>query len=205
MADLVSVSARRECAVLPLGVDHSAFAPTAALGNEILYVADFYAHKRHDLVLDAWLLLPSPRPVLHLVGNPAVDTRIHRELLTRIKEMPEAGSIVLSSRISLERLVDAYHRARVSVVPSERESFCMPLLESMACGVPAVVRGIPSLRETGGAGARYVDGDDPSRWAAAIQQLISDRASHEQARAAALGAAAGFSWAAMAARLVEQL
>jgi glycosyltransferase involved in cell wall biosynthesis len=205
MAELVATSTGRECAVIPLGVDHTVFAPAASAGKEILYVADFYPHKRHDLILDAWLLLPSPRPVLHLVGNPAVNTRLHRELLTRIREMPESGSIVLSSGISLERLVAAYHRARVFVAPSERESFCMPLVESMACGVPAVVRGIPSLRETGGAGARYVHGDDPAGWAAAMRQLLEDAAGHERARDAAVEAAAGFSWSAMAARVAEQL
>jgi D-inositol-3-phosphate glycosyltransferase len=112
---------------------------------------------------------------------------------------------VLSHRISFDGLIDAYHRARVFVVPSERESFCMPLVESMACGVPAVVRGIQSLRETGGAGARYVESDDPSRWAAAVQELVEDAVGHEAARQAALEAAARFSWGTLAGRIAEEM
>jgi glycosyltransferase involved in cell wall biosynthesis len=205
MADLVSTSTRRECAVVPLGVDHSVFSPVVDAGEEILCVADFYAHKHHDLLLDAWLLLPAPRPVLRLVGNPSVDPRAYAALLARIETLPEAKSVVLEHGIPLNRLVDAYRRALVFVMPSERESFCMPLAEGMACGVPAVVRGLPSLRETGGAGARYVDSDDPAEWAAPMRRLLEDSADHEHARQAAIQAAAQFSWAALAADLASHI
>jgi glycosyltransferase involved in cell wall biosynthesis len=205
MADLVSASTGRECAVVALGVDHEVFAPAEEAGERILCVADFYAHKRHDLLLDAWLLLPAPRPVLHLVGNPAVDPQAHAALLARIESLPERSSIALEHGISLDRLVDAYHRARVFVMPSERESFCVPLVEAMACGVPGVARGLPSLRETGGTGARYVDGNDSAEWAAAIQRSLDAGVEHDRARQAALEAAARFSWAALAADLAARL
>jgi glycosyltransferase involved in cell wall biosynthesis len=190
MADLVSTSTGRDCAVVPLGVDHDLFAPAANSGREILCVADFYAHKRHDLLLDAWLRLPSPRPLLHFVGNPAVDPVAHARLVTRIAALPEANSILLEHDLDLQRLLDAYHRARVFVMPSERESFCMPLVESMACGVPAIARALPSTRETAGAGAQYVDSDDPARWTVAVRRLIESDGEHEQARRAAIHAAA---------------
>src|SRR6185437_15574770 len=98
------------------------------------------------------------------VGNPDVDPEAHGRLITRIAKLSQASSIELEYRVSRERLVRAYRGARVFVVASEHESFCMPLAESMACGVPAVVRAIDSLRETASAGARYVDSDDPARW-----------------------------------------
>lgn len=201
MADLVSGSVGRPCAVLPWGVDHAVFSPATSPGAEILCVADFYAHKRHDLLLDAWLCLPAPRPVLRLVGNPAVDPRAHARLLARIRGLPEGNAIALEYRVSLERLVRAYRSARVFVMPSAHESFCMPLAESMACGVPAVARGIRSLRETGGAGATYVEGDDPAQWAAAIARVVEDDREHRLAGERALEAAAQFSWETCAAAL----
>jgi D-inositol-3-phosphate glycosyltransferase len=75
----------------------------------------------------------------------------------------------------------------------------------MACGVPAVVRGLTSLRETGGEGARYVEGDDPTAWAAAMRELIDDDAAHQLARGAAMAAAARFSWQAFAETVAAQL
>jgi glycosyltransferase involved in cell wall biosynthesis len=205
MAELVSGSAERPCEVLPWGIDHCVFSPPAQPGREILCVADFYAHKRHDLVLAAWRLLPSPRPRLRLVGNPAVDTEAYARLLARVGQMPEVDSIVLENRVPLARLVDAYRSARVFVMASEHESFCMPLAESMACGVPAVARDVRSLRETGGAGAMYVAGDDPSHWAAAIQRMIEDKDAHARTRQLALQAAAQFSWDACAGNLAVHL
>jgi glycosyltransferase involved in cell wall biosynthesis len=205
MADLVSASTGRDCAVVPLGVDHRVFAPSDQTGEEVLCVADFYAHKRHDLLLDAWLLLPSPRPRLRLVGNPKVDPENHARLVARVASLPDAASISLEHAIALEQLVDAYHRARVFVMPSERESFCMPLLEGLACGVPALARALPSLRETAGAGARYVDGDDPARWAAALRALLEDDIEHERARQAGLQGSARFSWQTQAAQLAAYL
>jgi glycosyltransferase involved in cell wall biosynthesis len=194
MADLVSTSTGRPCDVVPLGVDHKIFSPGAQAGDEILCVADFYAHKRHDLLLEAWLLLASPKPRLRLLGDPAVDPSTHAGLVSRIETLAEADSITLEYRLPHERMGDAYRRARVFASASEYESFCMPVAEGMACGVPVVVRDLGSLRETGGDGARYVDGNDPVVWAAAMQQLIDDDSEHQRARSAALTAAERFAW-----------
>jgi glycosyltransferase involved in cell wall biosynthesis len=203
MADLVSAAIGRECAVAALGVDHSIFRPADAPGEEILCVADFYPHKRHELLLDAWLHLGEARPRLRLIGNPAVAPRAYAALVSRIKALSAASAIVLEHRISLDRLVAAYQRARVFVMASEQESFSMPLLESMACGVPPVVRALPSLRDTGGDGARYVDGDDAASWAEALRALIDDDDEYERARIAALQRASHFSWEKLAGALIH--
>jgi glycosyltransferase involved in cell wall biosynthesis len=205
MADMVSASTGQSCNVLPWGVDHSVFFPAPFSGDEILCVADFKAYKRQDLVVEAWLRLSAPRPGLRFVGNPDVDPRAHARLVRRIKELPDAASIRMDYRISHELMSDIYRRARVFVLPSEHESFCMPLAESMACGVPGVVRGIPSLRETGGRGATYLDGDDPAEWAAVITRMIEDNAEHDRARTLAMRAAARFTWEALAAELAAEL
>lgn len=205
MAELVSASTGRPCDVAPLGVDRSIFSPAAVAGHEILCVADFYAHKRHDLLLDAWLALPAPRPHLRLVGDPAVDPDTHRQLLARIANLPEGQSILFDYHVAHGRMVDIYRRARIFVLPSQHESFCMPVAESMACGVPAVVRSLPSLRETGGVGARYVEGDDPAVWAGVVRELIDDDSRYQHAREEAISAGARYSWTALAQRIVSRM
>jgi glycosyltransferase involved in cell wall biosynthesis len=205
MAELVEASTGRECGVAPWGVDHTVFAPAARAGDDILCVADFYAHKRHDLIVDAWLLLPTPRPRLRFIGNDTVDPATYARLLARVNALQERSSIVIEHALPLERLVNAYQRARVFVMASEHESFCMPLVESMSCGVPVVARGLQSLRETAGDGGSYVDGNDPARWAASIARLIADNDEHAHARRAAVRSASRFSWSALGAQIATRL
>jgi glycosyltransferase involved in cell wall biosynthesis len=179
--------------VVPLGVDHNCF-KGAAGGTEILCVADFYRHKCHDLLLDAWERLPAPRPLLRLVGEPLVDAHHAQRLLARLSPYRRRGEILVDSRLSLDELVDAYRRARVFVLTSEQESFCMPLLEAQACEVPAVVRDLPALRETGSAGTTFVRGNEPDDWAGAVARLLHDGTHHTESAAAGRAHSLNYTW-----------
>jgi glycosyltransferase involved in cell wall biosynthesis len=205
MAELVTSSTGRPCAAVALGVDRELFHPAPSPGEEILCVADFYAHKRHDLLLEAWLGLPAPRPRLRLVGDPQVDREAHRRLLDRIHACGVAETVALDYRVPHERMGELYRRAYAFVLASEIESFCMPLAEAMACGVPCVVRDLPSMRETGAAGAIYIDRADAGAWTAAVQRLIGDRSAHLRAREAAIDSASRFSWQVFATEIAIRL
>jgi glycosyltransferase involved in cell wall biosynthesis len=188
--------------VVPLGVDHSLFRPAKRVGTELLYVSDFYRHKRHDLLLDAYERLPADRPALRLVGNPAVDAAWFRTVQARAAGI--AGATV-HGRIGLRALLCAFENARLFLMPSEHESFSMPLAESLSCGVPAIVRDHPALRETGGDGAVYLRGDDPDAWSRTMKLLLTDNRQHEALRAAALREARRFSWQTMTTSLLEDV
>lgn len=206
MAELVGEPLGVKPEVVPLGVDHARFRPATAPGTELLCVADFYRHKRHDVLLGAWVALPPPRPRLRLLGDPGVDRSWYREVTARAAHHRSLGEITFESGLSPDRIVDAYRSARLLAVASEQESFCLPLLEAQASGVPAVARDLPVLRETGGEGTTYVSGDEPRGWAAAMLRLLTDEAAWKGARAAGLEHARGFSWekttAAVRARLL---
>ena len=148
MGELVERHTGRRPEIVPLGVDSVAFAPASAPGDEILCVADPYRHKRHDLLLAAYAALPAPRPQLRLIGDPRVDEANAPELNRLVEAHRCDGRIVMQTGLSQDELVRAYHAARVFLLTSEYESFCLPLLEAQACGVPAVVRDMPALRES---------------------------------------------------------
>ena len=200
-ASLVSAAIQRHVAVVPHGIDGTRFAPSGKIGNDVLCVGDFYRHKRHDLLLDAWSLLPAPRPRLRLIGDPEVDTDWARQVHLRARSMAALGQIDIDSHLPLTQLVQAYHAARVFVMPSEHESFCLPVLEALSCAIPVVARSHPALAETGGPGTTYVAGNAPADWAAAIGSLLHDADAHRRARIAGLEHAAGYSWTAVAAEV----
>jgi glycosyltransferase involved in cell wall biosynthesis len=205
MRDLVEPLLERDVAVVPLGVDAECFAPTPQPGGDILCVADFYRHKRHDLVIEAWARLPAPRPTLRLIGDPRVDPRTHRRVMASVAGASELGRIDVHHRLRLRALVEAYRSARAFVCASEQESFCMPLLEAQACGVPVVTRDMATVRTAGGPSAQYVGGDEPAAWTAALSQLIFDDDAHGAARAAGLRHARALTWEATATALTARL
>jgi len=188
--------------IVPLGVDRAAFSPGDGLGRELLYVADFYRHKRHDLVLEAYRALAGPRPVLRFIGNPDVEPATFVRIRDAARELRD---VAVDGRVSFAALQAAYRAARVFLIASERESFSMPLAEAMSVGAPAVARDHPTLRETAGDGALYVSGDEPQAWAATIQRLLDDDALHAALRARALAQSKRFSWDVMADRFVEDI
>ena len=205
MGELSAGTIGRGFSVVRLGIDHDRFRPAPVLGDEELCVGDLYVHKRHDVVLSAWSRLPEPRPTLRLVGNPAVDAGHAAHVLAEVERHRRLGPIVVQSGLSLGELVETYQRARVLISASQRESFSMPLLEAQACGVPAVVRDLPALRETGGNGTRYVSGDDPGEWEAALGEILLDDAAAAAARERGIENALRYSWQRTASALRDRI
>jgi glycosyltransferase involved in cell wall biosynthesis len=101
----------------------------------------------------------------------------------------------------MRELVDRYHRARIFLLCSGTESFCLPLLEAQACGIPAVVRDHDALRETGGPGTSFVRGDHPADWSRTIQPLLDDDEAWWRARGLGLEHARRFDPDSLARRL----
>ena len=64
---------------------------------------------------------------------------------------------------------------RLPVMPSEREGFGLPLLESLACGTPVVASDIAALREVGGEAVTYCAVGDVEAWTNAIRALLDER------------------------------
>lgn len=77
-------------------------------------------------------------------------------------------------RSDVERILPS---ADLLLMTSHAESFCLTVLEAMACGVPVVaprVGGIPEVVEDGRSGLLFDAGDDDGA-ARAVEQLLSDR------------------------------
>jgi glycosyltransferase involved in cell wall biosynthesis len=78
--------------------------------------------------------------------------------------------------------------------PSLRESFGLPILEAMACGVPVITSNISAMPEIAGDAALLADPFQYKEIAVAIDRLLSDTDLRESYRQKGFTRAAKFSW-----------
>lgn len=95
-----------------------------------------------------------------------------------------------------ERIASLIAHASALLAPSRYESFGLPCLESMACGVPVIASDIPAHREVCGEAADFADPDDPDAWGHQICSLLQDPDRREQMSVAGLERSKCFRWSA---------
>lgn len=116
----------------------------------------------------------------------------------------ELGDPNLISRIHLTGYVvntdlpAIYSQCAVFLYPSLRESFGIPILEAMGCGVPVITSNTSSMPEIAGDAALIVDPYKPEEITAAIIQLTTDEMLRSRKTELGYKRAALFSWRAMA-------
>ena len=206
-----------DIAVVPNGVDepHGSVAELAHLGGEllgpvgryvdILHVGSTIPRKRIDVLLEVFadLCRTDPRVRLVRVGGTFTDEqRGHAERLgvtARIQQLP---------LLSRDQLLAVYRRAAVVVSTSEREGFCLPVVEALAAGTPVVVPDMPVFREVAGTAGVFVNPDKLSEWPTAIRSLLTERERDQAAwvlrRERARTRGARFSWKTYASSMADQ-
>lgn len=92
------------------------------------------------------------------------------------------------------RLRAVYRGAIALTLPSYHETFGMPMLEAMACGVAVLASRAGSLEEVGGEAALYLPPDDADAWANALRTIDGDDAMRDALRDKGIARARSFSW-----------
>ncbi|MSO44084.1 MAG: glycosyltransferase family 1 protein [Thermoleophilia bacterium] len=96
--------------------------------------------------------------------------------------------------VSDDALADLYRRATLFVSLSAYEGFGLPIVEAMAHGCPVLVANNSSQAEVAGDGAFLIDDPSPEGLAAALTDVLSDRAELARRGEAARARAAELTW-----------
>lgn len=196
--------------VVHLGVDLTRFSLAARAGPPplggapyLLWVSRPYPRKNLDTLLDAFALLRKDgRPeLLVLIGPPGWNEAALRQ---RIASEFAKGEVVRLPAMWSE-LPNWYAHASAFVFPSTQETFGLPILEAMACGIPVVAGDIAALREVGNHAAVYVPPSDAQDIADAARQLLADSQLTRTKRQLGLVRAASFDWRVTACRTLGHL
>jgi glycosyltransferase involved in cell wall biosynthesis len=132
--------------VVPLGIDTERFRPgpsRARLADRTVFLSVFEwgDRKGWDVLLRAWRAAFRPAdPVLLLLK---VDCRMPvpnplRELAAALPAPSPPVGLIYNQPLTGAQLVELYQAADCFVLPTRGEGWGMPMLEAMACGVPAI-------------------------------------------------------------------
>jgi teichuronic acid biosynthesis glycosyltransferase TuaC len=179
-AELPGRAARRRAQVLPCGVDLERFQPLAR------------TTARTELGLDP------AHPYLLFPADPARPEKRHDRALA----LADAVGVELLTLggVDPEQVPLWVNAANVVLVPSQREGFGLAVLEALACDVPVIATPVGIHREA----IQRVDGAlcapfDLASWRASVETHVREA----DPRVAGRAAAARFSAAEMAARVVD--
>jgi glycosyltransferase involved in cell wall biosynthesis len=95
------------------------------------------------------------------------------------------------------------NQCKVFLYPSLRESFGIPILEGMACGVPVITSNTSSMPEIAGDAAAIVDPFKPEEILAAIERILADEKFRNELCEKGIERAKLFSWRNMAVKYLE--
>ncbi|HVS62562.1 MAG TPA: glycosyltransferase [Thermoanaerobaculia bacterium] len=160
----------------------------------LLHVGSLLERRRPAALLAALRAAQSIDPSQRLVL--AGPNRLRRpEDLDRLLENEDlAGSVVRTGWVSDRALVALYRAATATLSLSSYEGFCLPPLESLACGTPAVVDSAPGLADLWPEYPFRVGADSHQELARVVRRAIEVRSTGEWSPVAAIERVRRTSW-----------
>ena len=168
-------------------------------GPTFVMVGTIEPRKRHAATLAAFDTVwdAGHAANLVLVGRIGWDVDA---FLDEARRHPRYGtSLFLCHQVDDRELHDAIARADATIMASKAEGFGLPIVESLALGVPVIAADIPIFREVAGTAGAYFLPDDTAAFAAAIIAFIT----HPEVYTAAARAFRWIDWDGSAAEFAD--
>ncbi|MAD97266.1 MAG: group 1 glycosyl transferase [Flavobacteriaceae bacterium] len=125
------------------------------------------------------------------------------KILEEIGDPKLIDKIVLTGYVKNTDLPAIYSLCDIFLYPSLRESFGIPILEAMSCGVPVITSNTSSMPEVSGKASYLVNPFKPEEITEAIQKIMNDNGLREELVEKGLKRSQKFSWYAMAEQVLE--
>lgn len=143
--------------------------------NYLLFPANFWAHKNHQLLFTAFNIYCHrySNSELKLVCTGA-DNHLKFFLSHSLLQMGLTSKIIITGYLSDNEFVALLKRARAVIFPSLFEGFGMPILEAMSEGVPVLCSNQTCLPEVAGNAALLFDPRKPEEIVKAIHRIDTE-------------------------------
>lgn len=193
--------------VIPWGVDHSILHPREKKTNRWCGDSPYFTsvscdkgRKNTITLLKAYDKFALNNPDHHLIlvwRTPSIEA-------IEMADKPYLkGKVHFASNLSNEELAEVYAGATASFFPSLYEGFGLPIVESMACGVPCVTARNSSLEEVGDDAAIYTDPMDIDSIAQEMEKFENGNYDMSELKTRSLFQASKFTWNECASRTIN--
>lgn len=125
------------------------------------------------------------------------------EILATLHRQDLIDHFIFPGYIPHQQIALMYNAATLFLYPSLRESFGLPILEAMACGVPVITSTTSSMPEIAGDAARLVDPYNYKELSFAISTILGDESLQKLYTEKGLERVKQFTWKASAEKLVS--
>ncbi len=204
--------------IVPCGVDLERFQPQerpAARrrlglpqdGRLLLYVGRIEPLKGIDRIIQSLGLLGGFSPTrLLVVGGDEQSGRDTAALEELAGQLGLTGRVLFKEAVPQAELPYYYSAADASVVASYYESFCLVILESLACGTPVVSTdvGVASSVIVSGENGELTADNDPVRFSSALARALAADYGSAERKEAIRASVTGYGWEVVAGRIAAE-
>jgi glycosyltransferase involved in cell wall biosynthesis len=174
------------------GYDDNHFYRQSGPKEYLLHVSVYQPKKNVDRIIEAYQSIKEDKLPMMIIcpGYPHV--------------IEDKKMMMINMSVERKQVAKYMKGAYSFVFPSIHESFGMPLLEAMACGVPVITSNTTACPEIVRDAGILVDPHSAIELSAAMKNMMQDKALHDSLSKNALERAKDFSWE-KTARLHEEL
>ena len=104
------------------------------------------------------------------------------------------GRVVLTGALSDDQLAALLKGAALVAIPSLYEGFCLPMVESMACGIPTIAANTSCLPEISANALRYFNPESVEEMAACMETVLTSEPLQKELSSRGVARAEGFNW-----------
>lgn len=160
-----------------------------------LYVGRLEKKKNTPSLIEAFALFKEKNTgyghKLVLIGSASYG---FDEVKYAIEEFNLNKDIVMPGWVEEYDLPYIYNGAAAFIFPTKHEGFGIPILQSLACGLPTAVSDIPVLREVAGDAVSYFNPGSRQEISQAMEDLVSNQSLREDLIARGYKKVQGFGW-----------
>lgn len=160
-----------------------------------LYVGRLEKKKNTSYLVEALSIVRSDYPQIKekllLIGNASYG---YDEVKYAIEEFNLGKDVLMPGWIAEEDLPNIFKAASAFIFPTRHEGFGIPVLQSLACGIPTAVSDIPVLHEVAGEAVLYFDQNDRRAIATAMVEIILNQNLRQDLVSKGLSRVKKFSW-----------